>query len=231
MARLCIIPARGGSKRIPRKNIKSFLGKPIIAYSIKAAIKSNLFDEVMVSTDDAEIAEIAKTYGAEVPFMRSSENSNDYSGTFDVIKEVLESYEKENICFDQACCIYPTAPFVTAQRLKDAHSVLTKNKIDSVFPVIRYGYPIQRGLMVDGNERIKMREPKYLSSRSQDLEPVFHDAGQFYLFEIKKVMEQKSLWTNNTGFIEISELEGQDIDNEMDWKLAEFKFEFLQRIT
>ena len=108
--------------------------------------------------------------------------------------------------------------------MKDAHSVLTKNKIDSVFPVIRYGYPIQRGLMVDGNKRIKMREPKYLSSRSQDLEPFFHDAGQFYLFEIKKVMEQKSLWTNNTGFIEISELEGQDIDNEMDWKLAELKY-------
>ena len=224
MGNICIIPARGGSKRIPRKNIKEFLGKPIIAYSIEAAINSKLFDEVMVSTDDAEIAEIAKTYGAVVPFIRSAENSDDYSGTFDVIKEVLESYEKENIYFDEACCIYPTAPFVTAQKLIEAHSILSKKNIDSVFPVIRYSYPIQRALVVDGNKKIKMREPKYYSSRSQDLEPVFHDAGQFYFFEIKKVLGQKLLWTKNTGFIEISEFEGQDIDNEMDWKLAELKY-------
>jgi len=224
MSKICIIPARGGSKRIPRKNIKIFLGKPIIAYSIQAAIKSNLFDVVMVSTDDFEIAEIAKSYGASVPFMRSKENSDDYSGTFDVIKEVLESYKKEGVYFNQACCIYPTAPFVTAQKLKEALSVLSKKKIDSVFPVIRFGYPIQRGLIVDENKRIKMREPKYLSSRSQDLEPVFQDAGQFYFFEIKKILKQRSLWTNNTGFIEINELEGQDIDNEMDWKLAELKY-------
>lgn len=114
--------------------------------------------------------------------------------------------------------------FLTAQKLKEALSVLSKKKIDSVFPVIRFGYPIQRGLIVDENKRIKMREPKYLSSRSQDLEPVFQDAGQFYFFEIKKILKQRSLWTNNTGFIEINELEGQDIDNEMDWKLAELKY-------
>jgi len=224
MKRVAIITARGGSKRIHRKNIKDFLGKPIIAYSIEAAINSELFDEVMVSTDDSEIAEIAETYGAVVPFIRSAKNSDDYTGTFDVIKEVLESYEKENIRFDQACCIYPTAPFVTSQKLIEAHSVLSEKNIDTVFPVIKFGYPIQRGLIVDENKRIKMREPKYLSSRSQDLEPVFHDAGQFYFFEIKKVMEQKTLWTDNTGFIEIGELEGQDIDNEMDWKLAELKY-------
>lgn len=224
MSKICIIPARGGSKRIPRKNIKAFLGKPIIAYSIQAALKSNLFEEVMVSTDDFEIAEIAKTYGALVPFMRSAENSDDFSGTFDVIKEVLEFYEKRNKFFDKACCIYPTAPFVTANKLKEAYSVLSKKKLDSVFPIIKFSYPIQRGLVVDENKRIKIREPKYLSSRSQDLEPVFHDAGQFYFFDIKKIIEQNSLWTNNTGFIEISELEGQDIDNEMDWKLAELKY-------
>ena len=231
MKRVAIITARGGSKRIPRKNIKDFLGKPILAYSIEAAIKSNLFDEVMVSTDDNEIAEIAKTYEAVVPFIRSAENSDDYSGTFEVIKEVIESYEKENIYFDEACCIYPTAPFVTAQKLIEAHNILSKKNIDSVFPVIRYGYPIQRALVVDENKRIKMREPKYLFSRSQDLEPVFHDAGQFYFFEINKVMGQKSLWTKNTGFIEISELEGQDIDNELDWKLAELKYKFIESIT
>jgi pseudaminic acid cytidylyltransferase len=224
MKRVAIITARGGSKRIPRKNIKDFLGKPIIAYSIEAAIKSNLFDEVMVSTDDTEISEIAKTYGAVVPFIRSAENSDDCSGIFEVIKEVLESYKKENIYFDEACCLFPTAPFVTAQKLIEAHSVLSQKNIDSVFPVIRYGYPVQRALIVDKNKRIKMRELKYLFSRSQDLEPVFHDAGQFCFFEIKKVMGQKSLWTKNTGYIEICELEGQDIDHEMDWKLAELKY-------
>ena len=224
MKRVAIITARGGSKRIPRKNIKDFLGKPIIAYSIEAAIKSNLFDEVMVSTDDTEISEIAKTYGAVVPFIRSAENSDDCSGIFEVIKEVLESYKKENIYFDEACCLFPTAPFVTAQKLIEAHSFLSQKNIDSVFPVIRYGYPVQRALIVDKNKRIKMRELKYLFSRSQDLEPVFHDAGQFCFFEIKKVMGQKSLWTKNTGYIEICELEGQDIDHEMDWKLAELKY-------
>ncbi|NQX82225.1 MAG: pseudaminic acid cytidylyltransferase [Flavobacteriaceae bacterium] len=227
MKRVAIITARGGSKRIPRKNIKDFLGKPIIAYSIEAALKSGLFDEVMVSTDDNEISEIAKNYGAIVPFMRSDKNSDDYSGTFDVIKEVLESYKEKGIKFDQACCIYPTAPFVTSDKLIEAYNVLNSSDIDSVFPVMGFGYPIQRGLIVDESNKIKMREPQYFSSRSQDLEPVFHDAGQFYFFDINKVLKENTLWTKNTGFIEINEIEGQDIDNETDWKLAEMKYKLL----
>src|SRR5690606_21558885 len=140
---LCIIPARGGSKRIPRKNIKDFLGKPIIAYSIEAALKSELFQEVMVSTDDEEIAEIAKQYGAKVPFMRSTETSDDYATTMEVLREVVKDYGSKGMYFENICCIYPTAPFVSSERLKEAYDVLLNHNYDSVIPVMRFGYPIQ----------------------------------------------------------------------------------------
>ncbi|WP_338351344.1 pseudaminic acid cytidylyltransferase, partial [Nonlabens tegetincola] len=196
MSKLCIIPARGGSKRIPRKNIKSFLGKPIIAYSIDAALNSKLFDEVMVSTDDEEIAEIAMKYGATVPFYRSEENSNDHATTFDVLKEVIEEYKlrykKE---FKYACCIYPTAPFVTSKRLSESLDTLIKNDFDTVFPIIKFGFPIQRALKLSESGKIEFFNKEHKNTRSQDLESTFHDAVQFYWFNVIQCLEAKTLIT------------------------------------
>ncbi len=227
MSNLAIIPARGGSKRIPRKNIKNFLGKPIIAYSIEAALKSSLFDEVMVSTDDAEIAEIAKQYGAKVPFMRSTKNSDDFATTVEVLSEVFNQYKSLGKGFKHACCIYPTAPFITPEILIDGFNKLIKCNYDSVFSILRYSFPIQRALKIKEG-KVEMFYPEFIESRSQDLEPSFHDAGQFYWFKSVLLDEQKKLWTNNTGRIEVDELKAQDIDNETDWKLAELKYELLQ---
>lgn len=225
MRNICIIPARGGSKRIPKKNIKNFLGKPIIAYSIDAAINSNLFDEVMVSTDDIEIAEIAKKYGAKVPFMRSVKNSDDFATTFDVIEEVVNCYKELAVEFDNFCCIYPCAPFVTSVILLKTFDHLIENKFDIVFPIIGYSFPIQRALRVDQG-KVSMIQKKNLNVRSQDLEELFHDAGQFYWGSLHKLMINKKLYNNNTGGFVISELNAQDIDNETDWKLAELKYRF-----
>lgn len=228
MNNLAIIPARGGSKRIPRKNIKLFLGKPILAYSIEAALNSRVFDEVMVSTDDVEIAEIALKYGAKVPFLRSGKSSNDFATTFQVIEEVVKSYEKIGAKFANACCIYSCAPFVTANKLNEAYKLFVEKKFDTVFPVMKFGFPVQRALKMDLVGKIDFLYPEYALARSQDLSYSFHDAGQFYWMNIISCMEQKKLVTDNTGSIEISELEGQDIDNEIDWKLAELKYELLQ---
>ncbi|MGG7035233.1 MAG: pseudaminic acid cytidylyltransferase [Flavobacterium sp.] len=230
MANLCIIPARGGSKRIPRKNIKLFLGKPIIAYSIQAAIESGLFDEVMVSTDDDEIAEIAVEYGAVVPFMRSEKAANDFATTFDVIDEVVKVYKDLGVEFENVCCIYSCAPFVNKQKLEQAYHLLLEQHFDSVFPVMRFGFPVQRSLIRDGLGKVDFFYPEFCLTRSQDFEPSFHDAGQFYWMNTKKCMQEQKILTANTGSIEISELEGQDIDNEVDWKLAELKYELLQSI-
>lgn len=227
MGNLCIIPARGGSKRIPRKNIKDFLGKPIIAYSIEAALKSNLFDVVMVSTDDEKIAKVAKQYGAKVPFIRSKENADDFATTVDVLFEVLNEYKILGKSFKNGCCIYPTAPFVTPEVLKEGYNKLITDNFDSVFSVLRFSFPIQRALKIEKG-KVVMFYPEFMERRSQDLEPSFHDAGQFYWFKPILVEEQKKLWTINTGEIEINELNAQDIDNETDWKLAELKYELLQ---
>ncbi len=229
MNNLCIIPARGGSKRIPRKNIKDFHGKPIIAYTIEAALECNLFKEVVVSTDDFEIAEIAVKYGAKVPFMRSLENSNDYATTFDVINEVWLEYKKIGQNFDFTCCIYACAPFVTEKKLCDAFRILINSKFDSVFPIIPYSFPIQRALRLNANE-VNFLYPEFSLSRSQDLEISYHDAGQYYWMNSNKCLEKKKLLTENSGGIVITELEGQDIDNEIDWKIAELKYELLQSI-
>ena len=226
MTKIAIIPARGGSKRISKKNIKDFLGKPIIAYSIEVALKSNLFDEVIVSTDNNEIAEIAKKYGAKVPFIRSDKNSDDFATTYDVIEEVLDWYSNNNINIETACCIYATAPFITNDLLVKAEKKLTFNKFDTVFPVTRFGFPIQRAIkMSDENGKMDLFQPKHLNSRSQDLEPAFQDAGQFYFFKPDAILEKKKVWTDNSGIIEIDELLAQDIDTETDWKLAELKYQ------
>ena len=227
MNRIAIIPARGGSKRIPRKNIKPFLGKPIISYSIEAALQSGLFDEVMVSTDDKEIAEVAKSYGASVPYLRSQKNSDDFATTFDVINEVISYYHISDTTFEEACCIYPTAPFTTTERLKSFQEFLAQSKFDCVFPVLKFGYPIQRGLRLNDHGQMHMIAPKHLVTRSQDLEASFHDAGQFYWFNVEKLMKFKQLWTNNTGAMAIKELEAHDIDTLDDWEIAEFKYQMM----
>ncbi|MBK8368410.1 MAG: pseudaminic acid cytidylyltransferase [Bacteroidetes bacterium] len=229
MSNIAIITARGGSKRIPRKNIKYFLGKPIIAYSIETAIKSGLFDYILVSTDDDEIAEISKQYGAKVPFMRSKQNSDDFSGTADVILEVLNDLQKTGKQFDNACCIYPTAPFITKENLSDAYQLLMHKKLDSVFPICAFSYPIQRALKIDDSKTI-MVWPENINKRSQDLPATYHDAGQFYWMNVNTFLKKKKLFTNETGSIILNELQVQDIDNETDWKLAEMKYELLQSI-
>ncbi len=223
MGNICIIPARGGSKRIPRKNIKPFLGKPIIAYSIQAALDSGLFDEIMVSTDDNEIAEIAKQYGAKVPFLRSKKNSDDFATTFDVIEEVINAYKSNGMEFDNLCCLYSCAPFVNVQTLNSGVKLLTKNRFDTVFPILAFSFPIQRALS-ESEGKITMIQEEHLTTRSQDLEERFHDAGQFYWCHTKAVMKSRKLLTSNTGGLVISELEAQDIDTETDWKLAELKY-------
>lgn len=228
MNSLCIIPARGGSKRIPRKNIKSFLGQPIIEYSIKAALNSGLFAEVMVSTDDDEIAGIALQAGAKIPFRRSDKNADDYATTVDVVLEVLDNYCADNQHFTSACCIYPTAPFITSKRLQSGFSLLQKGNYDSVFPVLPFSFPIQRAVKINSSKRIELFQPEHQNSRSQDLEKAYHDAGQFYWFKTAVIQTQKKLWTDNSGVLVVSEMEAQDIDTVIDWQLAELKFQLKQ---
>ena len=226
MRRLAIITARGGSKRIPKKNIREFCGKPILAYSIEAALESGLFDHVMVSTDSGEIAEIAKKYGAEVPFFRSETTSGDFATTNDVLAEVLAEYEKLGMQFDVACCIYPTAPFVTAEKLKTAVEQLEASDADTLIPVVSFSYPPQRAMVVE-KERLVFKYPEYLDSRSQDLQPHYHDVGQFYVFRTDRFAVNKKLMVGDILPFIVSELEVQDIDNLTDWKIAEMKYRLM----
>ena len=227
MKNLAIIPARGGSKRIPRKNIKPFMGKPIIAYSIEAALQSGIFDEVMVSTDDEEIAEVAKQYGANVPFMRSKRAADDYATTSDVIKEVLYNYEKLGKMYDSVCCIYATAPFISSVKLIEAMELINSKKFDSAFTLVQYSYPIQRSLSIK-SERVMMLWPEYLNTRSQDLEVVYHDAGQFYIYDIERYCAINGSVSEGIRPLIVSDLEVQDIDNEEDWKIAELKYQLMK---
>lgn len=227
MKALAVITARGGSKRIPRKNIKPFLGQPIITYSIRAALESGVFEEVMVSTDDGEIAEIAKAAGASVPFLRSADTANDFATTADVITEVLEAYKKIGKEFDAVCCIYPTAPFVTAAKLQVAMETLAEKEADSVMPVVRFSFPPQRSVVMKGGF-LQFKWPEHALTRSQDLEPFYHDAGQFYCLRVKSFMEQKRLVMEKTVPLEMPELEVQDIDTEEDWQIAEVKYKVMQ---
>ncbi|MHB8853413.1 MAG: pseudaminic acid cytidylyltransferase [Ignavibacteriaceae bacterium] len=229
MEKIAIIPARGGSKRIYRKNIKNFLGKPIIAYSIEVAIQSKLFDEIMVSTDSEEIAAVAKKYGASVPFMRSKKNADDFATSADVLIEVLEDYKKIGKEFEYFCCIYPTAPFVTAKKLKDAYNLMTGKNSDSVIPVVRFSYPIQRAFRINNLGNIEYIWLENINKRSQDIEPVYHDAGQFYWCELKSFLKSKSLVSAKTIPLLISEMEVQDIDSQNDWDIAEIKYKLLKK--
>lgn len=227
MALIAIITARGGSKRIPKKNIKKFCGKPILAYSIEAAKKAGIFDTVMVSTDSPEIAGIAEQYGAAVPFMRSGSTSNDHAPTAEVIREVLMKYAENGVVYDQFCCIYPTAPFVTADKLRKAAQLLDASGADSLLPVVRFSFPPQRAFVVhDGF--IEYQYPENEFARSQDLEPLYHDAGQFYFCKTKAFLEQKTLVTNSAVPYILPEEEVQDIDTLSDWKIAEMKYKLMR---
>lgn len=226
MKRIAVITARGGSKRIPRKNILPFLGKPILAYSIEAALESGQFDEVMVSTDDEEIANIAREYGAKVPFMRSEKTSNDFANTEDVLLEVLDEYKKRGTEFDIMCCIYPTAPFITATKLKTALKMLEESAADTLIPVVRFSYPPQRALVKKGDFLV-FNQPEHMLSRSQDLEPHFHDVGQFYMIRTKAFEENKRLMQGVILPYELDEMEVQDIDNMTDWNIAEIKYRYM----
>lgn len=198
-----------------------------MAYSIEAALKSGVFDTVMVSTDDREIAEIAEKYGATVPFFRSEKTSNDFAVTSQVLAEVLEEYESRSQRFDRVCCIYPTAPFITAERLRTAMELLEEKQADSVLPVVRFSFPPQRGVVLeDGFLRFKW--PEHRNTRSQDLESFYHDVGQFYCVNVESFREQQVLVMEKTVPLILSELEIQDIDTEEDWKMAELKYQMLK---
>lgn len=226
MKSIAIITARGGSKRIPRKNIKEFCGRPIISYSIEAALKSNIYDEVMVSTDDLEIAEISKRYGAAVPFFRSAENSGDFKNETDAAIEVIHEYRKLGLDFDIVSIIYPTAPFITPEKLKNGMKTFIESGADSLVPVVRFGFPPQRGYSIrDG--KLHFLHPEYIQTRSQDLEPIYHDVGQFYFVRTEVLLKYEAVVTENMVTMVIPEEEAQDIDNESDWRLAEIKYKLL----
>lgn len=225
--KLAIITARGGSKRIPRKNIKDFCGRPILCYSIEAAITADIFDEIMVSTDDEEIAEIAKTAGASVPFFRSKDNAGDYASTDDVIMEVLNAYMEIGKEFDSFCCIYPTAPFISGARLRGAMELLTE--ADSVMPVVPFSYPPQRGLIIDNNGYVQRQFPEYATARSQDLPKIYHDCGQFYACRTNAFLNAKTTDVERLLPLVLTDLEVQDIDTLEDWALAEMKYKLLHK--
>jgi len=230
MRTVAIITARGGSKRIPRKNIKEFCGKPIIEYSIDAALKAGIFDEVMVSTDDAEIARIAEEAGAKVPFFRSAENSNDFATTAEVVDEVLQDYMARGERFDLACCIYPTAPFVTAEAIKTAMETLEREMADVCIPVVKFSFPPQRCVVVNEG-RLVPKWPECMKMRSQDLEPYYHDCGQFYCLNVEAYLEQKVIWMKDiVPFIQ-DESTVQDIDTIEDWKIAELKYKIMNKLV
>lgn len=222
MAAVAIITARGGSKRIPRKNIKEFCGRPIIEYSIEAALRSGLFEEVMVSTEDPEIAEVAVKAGAKVPFMRSAQSAGDYASTDDVLMEVLEAYREQGREFDTFCCLYPTAPFVTADKLREAMKLL--EKADSVMPVVAFSFPPQRCMVLNEAGELRMKWPEHAKTRSQDLEPYYHDCGQFYCCRTAPFLQYGTTDLPHMMPMIQSEMEVQDIDNPDDWQIAELKY-------
>ena len=226
MNAIAIITARGGSKRIPGKNVKEFMGKPMLTYAIEAALKAGIFREVMVSTDDEEIAQIARGAGASVPFMRSEAASGDFATTDDVLMEVLETYEKRGELFDYMACIYPTAPFVTAGKLQEAMSLLIEKDASGVMPVVRFSFPPQRGMAIREG-KLMYCYPENAAKRSQDLEPMYHDSGQFYCYHVERYRACRGDLPDGYLPIIVPETEVQDIDNPTDWELAEIKYKMM----
>ena len=226
--KIAIIPARGGSKRIPRKNIREFCGKPMIAWSIDAARKSGCFDQIIVSTDDAEIAEISREYGAEVPFMRPAELSDDHTATIPVIAHALRWMEQNEVPAEIACCIYATAPFIQPTDLQRGLEVLTQSGGDYAFSVTSYAFPIQRAIRITSENRVEMFNPEYFETRSQDLEAAFHDAGQFYWGRASAWLDEKPIFSPDAAPVILPRSRVQDIDTFEDWERAEWLFKAMQ---
>lgn len=222
--KLAIIPARGGSKRIPRKNIKPFCGKPMIAWSIEAARLSGCFDKIIVSTDDDEIAEVACAHGAEVPYMRPSSLSGDHVGTIPVINHAIDWVHRNAGITDFACCLYATAPFVQAQDLRRGFDVLQQSDADYAFSVTSYAFPIQRAIRITSEKRVEMFNPEHFNTRSQDLEEAFHDAGQFYWGRSAAWLAEAPLFSHHAAPVSLPRHRVQDIDTIEDWERAEWLF-------
>jgi pseudaminic acid cytidylyltransferase len=223
--RLAVIPARGGSKRIPRKNIKLFGGLPMIAWPIRAAIESECFDRIIVSTDDQEIAEIAKSHGAEVPFIRPAELSDDHAGTIPVMAHATQWQSVHGESPSLVCCIYATAPFVQSSDLKRGLQILLDSQADYAFSVTSYAFPIQRAIRITHGQRIAMFQPAHFNTRSQDLEEAWHDAGQFYWGKASAWISQKLLFSDASAPVILPRSQVQDIDTLEDWSCAELMFE------
>ena len=226
--RLCVIPARGGSKRIPRKNIKEFCGKPMIAWSIEAAIKSECFDRIIVSTDDKEIASVAKQYGVEVPFVRPADLADDYTGTTAVVMHAIEWQNQSGEVADEVCCLYATAPFVQVVDLKKGLNLLHESGADYAFSVTSYAFPIQRAIRITREQRAEMIQPEYFNTRSQDLEEAWHDAGQFYWGNTTAWLANKPIFSVGAVPVVLPRHRVQDIDTPEDWERAQLMFELLK---
>jgi len=225
--KISIIPARGGSKRIPKKNIKNFFGKPMIAWSIESSLKSECFDKVIVSTDDQEIAEIAYKYGAEVPFIRPESLSDDKTTTVPVIAHAVEWCKDNGMNISDVCCVYATAPFVSSDDIRRGLDILNNNECSYVFSVTSYAFPIQRAIRIKKSGHVEMIDASYLNTRSQDLEECFHDAGQFYWGSATSWTEKKPLFSAEAYPLIIPRYRVQDIDTVEDWKMAEYLFKAL----
>jgi len=228
MSRVAIIPARGGSKRIPRKNIKLFCGKPMIAWSIEAARQSGCFDQIIVSTDDAEIAEVSRAYGAKVPFMRPGALADDHTGTTPVTAHAIRWLNTQAEPVEHACCIYATAPFVTPGDIRKGHRLLTESQCDYALSVTTYAFPIQRAVRINAEGGIEMFSPEYCSTRSQELEEAYHDAGQFYWGRADAWLDERMIFSSNSRPVVLPRHRVQDIDTEEDWVRAEWLFKAMQ---
>ena len=228
MKTIAVIPARGGSKRIPHKNIKNFCGKPIIAYSIEAAKKSHLFDKIIVSTDDEQIAQVARQYGAEIPFIRPKKLADDFTGTHPVVRHAIEWFKDQNIFFQYVCCIYATAPFIQMEHLTEAFEKLVSSKKDYVFPVTTFEFPIQRAININDNGEVSPFFPEHVLSRSQDLNEAYHDAGQFYWGKAEKYLQGQTAYFSASLPLILPRYLVQDIDTKEDWHRAEMMFKVIQ---
>lgn len=226
---VAIIPARGGSKRIPKKNIKAFCGQPMIAWSIEAARQSGCFDRVIVSTDDAQIAEVATSYGAEVPFVRPERLSDDRTGTIPVIKHAIEWLSQRQSMPDLACCLYATAPFVQPEDLQRGLKQLKDSGAMYAFSVTSYAFPVQRAIKITENGRVEMLYPEYFNARSQDLDEAWHDAGQFYWGKTQAWLDERILFGSESTPVKLPRHRVQDIDTFEDWERAEWLFKAMQR--
>ena len=227
--KVAIIPARGGSKRIPRKNIKEFCGKPMIAWSIEAALKSGCFDRVIVSTDDQEIADVAQQYGAQVPFMRPAELSDDYAGTIPVIKQAIEWLNKNEQAPNLVCCLYATAPFVSAEDIQQGLKQLEQTQASYAFTVTSYAFPIQRAIKITATNHVEMFASEHFNTRSQDLEEAYHDAGQFYWGTAEAWTTEKMIFGTESTPVILPRHRVQDIDTPEDWMRAEWLFKAMQQ--